>query len=380
MNKKDTLDWSLIRRKIDGTLTEQEERELKEWLGKGAERQKLFDSACKYYHREELPVIDHRRIDKAWERFGKTRRLRLYRRWVSIAAVIVIALGGSFWLTFNEHETEHQHRLAAVPITPGNSKATLVLSSGEVIDLQRTDQYLEDQMVSIRLDSNGVRYESKDQVVSDAYNTIRTPQGGEYKLMLSDGTCIWLNAQTELVYPISFTGGERRVKLSGEAYFEVARNERQPFIVETDGMEVEVLGTSFNVNAYREEQDVVTTLVSGSVRIQEEGKILKTLIPSEQALWNRESANLTVRTVNTSAFIQWRTGKFVFRDHSLEEIMRTLARWYDIEYEFVSPGLKSEKFYGVIGRYEDARELLNQFEKTGKVHFEYKDHKINIKK
>ena len=385
MDKRDNLDWRIIRRKVEGKLTVEEERQLREWIGRDLRRQAFIKSVEKYYAAEDLPVVLPEQVDNAWQRFhasahraGKSFYRRVIR-W-SMAAILLLGIGtGLWWYLSGGAVPEVQ---VSGHILPGSKKACLVLSTGEIIDLDQVrQQQWSDRQAQISCDTSGqIVYEQMTESREPAFNILRIPRGGEYTLTLSDGTRVWLNAKTDITYPVVFTGMERRVKLNGEAYFEVAHNEKQPFIVETDKMEVKVLGTSFNVNAYQDEPEIVTTLVTGQIEIQQAGVPVWKLFPDEQAIWKRGSGEIAVNQVNTSAFVQWRDGKFVFRDHDLESILRILSRWYDMEYEFRQPELKKEKFYGVISRYADIRELLEQFEKTGKVHFECKDKKVIVKK
>lgn len=385
MNKKGTLDWMVIHHKIKGTLSGPEEKELQEWMQKDTRRKKFVESAEKHDLSETFPPVGREQEDRAWARFRLSRRKAgrvVYKRILQwgVAAVFFIACGTGLWF-FQTVGYFGSEQVARTVILPGSSKACLVLSDGKMIDLDRAgNRQLTDQQATICLDSTGITYEKRSGQGKEVFNTLRIPQGGEYSLTLSDGTRVWLNSKTELTYPVSFTGKERRVRLNGEAYFEVARNEALPFIVETDKMGVRVLGTSFNVNAYLDEPEIVTTLVSGRVQIEGTEGTERVLCPTEQAAWDRKAGIVRVRKVNTLPFIQWREGKFVFRDNNLESIMRTLARWYDLDYEFEQPELKAEKFYGMMSRYADVSELLEQFEKTGKVHFAFEGKKVVVRK
>lgn len=183
-----------------------------------------------------------------------------------------------------------------------------------------------------------------------------------------------------LTYPIAFGMSERRVRLEGEAYFEVEPGKGR-FVVETGDMNVRVLGTAFNVNAYGDEAVSRTTLVHGKVEVlTAKDDFRQVLAPGEQAVLDRASGLLDVKQVNTDLYTRWIKGQFVFRDTPLRDIMRTLARWYEMEYEFTDPELEALCFYGVISRFERVENLLEQFEKTGKVHFEYQGNKIVVKK
>ena len=230
------------------------------------------------------------------------------------------------------------------------------------------------------MNKESLSYEENQLTKDTLYHTVEVPRGGEYHLTLSDGSKVWLNAESRLTYPAAFGTSERRVRLEGEAYFEVEPGKGH-FIVETGDMNVRVLGTAFNVNAYKNETATRTTLVHGKVEVMTGGdELQQVLVPGEQAIFDRESGQLEVKQVNTDLYTRWIKGQFVFRDTPLRDIMRTLARWYEMEYEFTDAELESLCFYGVISRFERVEGLLEQFEKTGKVHFEYQGNKVIVKK
>ena len=385
-NQEFQVDWMLIHKKIEGTLSEAETQELHAWLQQDKDRDLFLKHAEAYSQRTELPVLENTDIDRAWDRFYESRKvhrsLKSRHAWGWIAAAVcMIGIGCGLWFGTLQQDMKSTEATVAF-LSPGRVKAALILSDGTIVDLktQYPNKRIMEQQADIILDSVGISYKQTEKSDVSAWNTIRTPQGGEYKLTLVDGTCIWLNAGTELTYPVAFSGSERRVKLIGEAYFEVAKNEKQPFVVETNKMDVKVLGTAFNVNVYENEPEVVTTLVNGRIQIDNHGGSVKSLSPSEQAILNKKSGEMIIRTVNPSLFTQWRVGRFVFRNDSLESILRTLSRWYDMDYEFIQPELKDECFYGVLSRYSDVKQLLTQFEKTGKVHFIYDGKKVMVKK
>lgn len=388
MKEKDTIDWILIRKKIDATLSPAERKTLDKWLKANPRRQKFVTQAEKYYQQDIFPVLDKSHIDYAWKRFDSSRRKKTIHRylysWIAAASVVVMF---GCWLLLNQGTTVEERnqelsKIAADTISPGMNKAYLILSDGSTVELgqKQAGYQLSEHQVDIRMDSTGVVYDMKQGTTKEVYNTIRIPQGGEYQLTLSDGTHIWLNSQSELTYPVAFHGAERQVKLTGEAYFKVTKNEKRPFIVETQGMKIKVLGTEFNVQAYHNEPSVITTLITGKVEVLSETDERNILYPSQQAVLSRETGITDIREVNTFVYTQWREGRFVFRDNTLDEIMRALARWYDMDYEFSVPELEHLRFYGVINRYANVKELLEQFEKTGKIRFEYSGKKVTIKK
>ena len=215
------------------------------------------------------------------------------------------------------------------------------------------------------------------------YNELRTPRGGGYNLNLSDGTEVWLNAGSSLRFPVSFTDSTRRVYLEGEGYFEVSHN-GNPFIVSTEDMDVRVLGTSFNVSAYSDESEIVTTLVEGKVRIDytgnRESRIeSKVLTPNKQALLNRYLAEIKIEEVNIDHYTSWMQGKLEFSNESLDMVLKRLARWYDFEYEFENNQARDYHFSGRINNTENISTILEMLEMTTDVKFDIKKNKIVVK-
>lgn len=375
------IDWQLVRKRVDGTLSDEEQDRLESWINESPDHRLFVERACRYYERE-IPSVDDGKISVAWQRFvqdhPQTSR-KIGYRWIwTIAASVLICLGGWFlW----------QNQVKRIPVTvventiqPGRNCAVLLLSDGQKVNLQlqQMGQVLTDNEASIYLDSTTITYESNNVQGDSVYNTIQVPRGGEYNLTLADGTKVWLNSQSTLRFPVAFRGKERRVQLTGEAYFDVTPGQKR-FIVETKSMDVRVLGTAFDVNAYEDETIIRTTLVRGKIEILVGGKEACVLEPGQQSILERSTGKVNVLQVNTSLYTQWKDGRFVFRDNTLEDIMRILARWYDMKYEFTNPDLKKQRFYGVINRFEEVEGLLVQFEKTGKVKFEYERNKIVIK-
>lgn len=385
--EQDTIDWSLIRRKVEGNLTASEHEELEAWLEQDIERKKFVERAQRYYKQEYIPLPDLEQTDRAWEgvvimcRLSSRRAFfRKLRLWSAAASVLLALAGIGLWNYSGVREESLQ--IAQEVIEPGSRKGCLILSDGTVMNLGETTsvKQLSDNLVNIRLAQTEIVYESQENPEQEVYNTFRTPRGGEYNLLLSDGTRVWLNARSELTYPVAFGKRQRKVRLKGEAYFEVAKDTVKPFFVETGELQIKVLGTAFNITAYEDEVAVTTTLVTGGVQLLSEIGDLNILQPSQQAIYSKDVKQTEIRQVKTDIYTQWREGRFVFRDEPLGNIMRILSRWYDVEYEFSRPELAKCRFYGVIGRYENIYELLNQFEKTEKVHFFYEGKKVIVKK
>lgn len=322
-------------------------------------------------------IISHYRTEGA-------DRIRLTRRLIRYAAVIVIPLmlgGMGWWLN---HHTTHEipeTRLTSMTLEPGQTKAILKLNDGQQIDLSAIskDTVLVYKETKVRLDSSHcLSYSAQEPIGQELiYNTILIPRGGEYRLVLADGTIVWLNADSELKYPVYFTSGQRKVFLRGEAYFEVARNEKQPFIVEVEGMDVKVLGTKFNINASRADGIWRTTLVEGKVKVSDHRTAESViLLPDQQA--ESRSGHLYVKQVDASVSTAWRQGKFYFQSETLEEIAAQLERWYDIQFFFTRESLKKEKFTGVIRRDYSADRILDIITKTTDVYFGIKERTITV--
>lgn len=376
--ERNRIDWELIAKYISCTISEFENLRLQNWLKGDPERREFLRHAQNYYSREDFPLPDEKQIDRIWVEFcGRMEQKRVRRVWHRIGrvAAMVILLIGSVWgwrmFPGSSDISERQQQ-----ILPENSPVLLILSDGSSVVLgnDEVERTLTDRDVQINQQGKGLVYPACSKKSDTLLNTIQVPQGGEYHLALSDGTQVWLNAKTRFTYPVAFGDGERKVRLEGEAYFEVEAGHNR-FIVETERMNVHVLGTFFNVNAYPEEKVTVATLVKGEVEVRS-GEMKHVLQPGEQAVGG--AGDIKVNQVNPLHYIQWKEGYFSFRDNTLVEIMHVLGRWYEMEYEFESSELEEIRFFGVLNRYRNMKELLQEFEKTGKVKFEYEGNKVRI--
>ena len=300
------------------------------------------------------------------------------KRYLKYAAIIVafVLAGGTWWMVKENPEEIISVELSETSmLSPGTPKAYILFSSGQRMDLTTTehDTMIMEKGMQVRVGSSGkISYVPgdsgsilKQEIV---YNTIVVPRGGEYKLELADGTLVWLNSDSELRYPVKFAGSQRDVWLKGEGYFEVSKNPEKPFRVVVDDMIVKVLGTSFNINAYKDRGNILTTLVSGKVDIQDmSGKSLVVMNPNQQVDFRH--GKISVQEVDVTRFVSWIDGKFYFNDMTLENIMSQLQRWYDIEVFFVDEELKSYPFTGVIRRDFTAGQIFEIIEKTTRVKF-----------
>ena len=337
-------------------------------------RQKLSGQSYGENGEEEFLYLEKSIYDR------KSRRMTL--RW-SIAASIILLVGLFVGRTINGVRDIHEEQeLAKSVMQPGTSKAILMMADGKEVVLEQGQNLniLLNERVRVATSSQGIVYEEYGKgMVTEEYNKLTTPVGGEYSLVLSDGTKVFLNADSELKYPVEFSDGKRIVDLKGEAYFEVHKDSLRPFIVRMNGAEVTVLGTSFNVNTYGDDGQIYTTLVNGSVRVSSvkngQAEVLK---PGLQSVMDVQSGQLTVREVDVEPYVAWREGRFVFRAMTLDLIMRQLQRWYDFEVFYQNPELKDYEFRGVIKRDMDLDKVLSVIKVTTNVDFEVKGKVITI--
>nr|WP_121269248.1 FecR family protein [Pedobacter schmidteae] len=279
-------------------------------------------------------------------------------------------------------------------IPPGGSRAVLTLANGKTITLNEAadGELVKEAGIVVRKTGHGqlvyeVAGDNGDNGTLN-YNTISTPKGGTYQIILPDGTKVWLNAASELRFPTSFVSvKERRIELSGEAYFEVAKiniktkapgtvGARMPFIVSTDKQEVEVLGTHFNVNSYADDVRAKTTLLEGAVRVKA-GNVTKVLRPGQQSIAGK--GEIEVINADLDEAMAWKNGVFVFNDEPLESIMKKVARWYDVEVVYQDID-KHKRFGGSVSRFDHVSKVLRQLELTGGVHFKIEEGRITAMK
>ena len=273
-----------------------------------------------------------------------------------------------------EQYSDVEQMTDAEAISPGEAKALLTLDDGKVIKLspRGVDTLKQQDGAYIALDSATLNYRAgcaslhRSGRPQPVYHRIDIPHGGEYKLVLADGTSVHLNAMSSLRYPVPFAADCREVELEGEGYFEVAKN-GVPFVVKTRGMRVEVLGTTFNLSAYPDDDAYQATLVNGSVKVVADNGESLLLKPSQQVTLDANNGEMEVRTVDTSFYTSWIQGKINFKDQRLEDIMETLSRWYDMEVSYASQDIRDLRFGCSLDRHESIEPLLQLLEKTEKV-------------
>ena len=369
----------IISKSLGENLNEDEVRELEVWLAEDEHNRELLKEWKSVVKTEEkIEAYKRLKYSEAWENFRKVRQEKLVLRrrknrsvWLKYAAVFVISLGVAVVLLRNQGE-DKVVQVAETTVSAGRSQAVLVLSSGERQTLNEEGKRIEDGGMTIKTESGTINYSGQVQSEvkgENVFHTLEVPRGGEYFMVLADGTKVWLNADTRLKYPVAFGGGVRKVFLEGEAYFEVAKDVRRMFVVETAHARVKVLGTSFDVCAYEEDGKVFTTLEEGSVEMEKADytEALR-MIPGEQVCLI-EDGRMEKYEVETELFTSWRSGRLVFKNMSLEELMRNISRWYDVEVKFKKEHLKRIVFTGDVKKYEDLDEVLEFVELTSEARF-----------
>lgn len=301
-----------------------------------------------------------------------------YLRWLSIAATVVMIFAAGIIFYLNKPKGEVVKILArTTDIKPGKNGATLTLSNGKKIYLSSTSngELAKEAGISIRKTSDGsLMYEVQSSLhASSKINTIATAKGETYQLRLPDGTNVWLNAASSLTFAANlYQNGIRKVELAGEAYFEVAKDKKHPFFVESNKQTVEVLGTHFNINAYQDESVIKTTLLEGVVRLNHQ----TVLRPDEQATLH-STGKVEVESVDINEVIAWKNGKFIFNSEDITSVMRKLSRWYNVQviYQNDQP---SATFTGVISRYDNISKILDKINYTGAVHLTIEGRRIIV--
>ena len=371
------INWDMIVRHLMDVATSEEKEEVERWLAEDEGNREYYRKAKRYfetyYTGEETRVVDTR---GAWDEFvvyaDKSRKAHIWRMIVKYAAILLLPLcvGLGYWFLGND-TPQTTFVSGGISIEPGTTKAVLVFNSGQQVRL--TDSIAFEQAIEKFKPSGQV-----EQAIE--YNKIIVPRGGEYNLVLADGTSVMINSDSKLSVPDRFEGKERRVRLEGEALFHVAQDVEHPFIVETDGGDVTVLGTVFNVNAYLGEDYVQTTLVEGRVAFQGKGMTeARTIAPGEQITYDVQTNSVNVEKVDTRVYTAWTEGKWIIEGERLDEIMKQLARWYDVTVFYQNAEAKDLVFTGDLEKYSNCNVILDIISMTTNVEFELKDRVIIVK-
>ncbi|PST82521.1 hypothetical protein C7T94_07545 [Pedobacter yulinensis] len=378
-NKPDRQIALLARKWQEGTITDQEKQQLDDWYAS-------FD------HTEETGLLAKSEAqvkERLYRNILNREHIRpsLLRIWLPRVAAVLLLGSSLFFLARIRPEnrvlTTQRTPKSPAPILPGSNKALLTLADGSTISLdQHKDGLLaEDRNLAVSKKQGQLIYSSADPSAAAAtdYHTISTPRGGQYQVDLPDGSRVWLNAASSIRFPLRFGREARQVQIKGEVYFEVAKQQhagkKTPFIVESAGQQIEVLGTHFNVNAYENEPGTRTTLLEGSVRVKKtETGETALLRPGQQAVL---AGSVQVHTADTENAVAWQKGYFAFNNETVESIMRTVARWYDVDVE-ISRQIRGRRFGGTISRFDQLSTLLGMMEKTGVIHFRIEGRRVIV--
>ncbi len=318
---------------------------------------------------------------------AKHRPLHYIKLAVFAAAACLLAVVAGIYLFKQQHAGQVKQPVATtqpapLPLVAGGNKAVLTLADGSkiMLDSAANGTLAKQGATALVKTAGGIlayrQIQGATPATSPLYNKMETPRGGVYQLILPDGTTVWLNSASSIRYPSVFTGTYRQVEISGEAYFQVAKNETQPFIVSTAGMQVQVLGTEFNLMAYTDEDAIKTTLVNGAVKLvkNNSSRVIK---PGEQGSLENGHQDFVVSHADLKSALAWKQGYFRFDGAKITAIMRQVARWYDVEIVYEGK-IPEEEFYGFIPKKENASEILEALQLTHNVHFRQEGRKIIV--
>lgn len=388
----------LLKKYRSNTLSNQERTDLESWYISRVKSSKAMDDP-----EEFLRAM--RSMDSAFPFASEEPRVRtLWPRIAATAAVLILLGYGIYFYTGSLRNKSGSGSYYATDITPGTNKAVLILADGRkvVLDDAVSGTLATEQGVKIRKTKEGrIIYDlsaGSGSVLKMAYNTIETPKGGQYQVILPDGSAVWLNAASALKYPVAFSRDKRMVELKGEAYFEVAKKvkvqpsalkskegESVPFIVQTKEQKVEVLGTHFNINSYEDEEFIKTTLMEGLVRVtplettqagDPETPVSRLLHPGQQAVL--KGGLVKISSTDTELAIAWKNGEFSFRNEDLQSILRKVARWYDVRVEYRSKQANGKTFSGTVSRFDNISKVLHILELTGDASFKIEGRKVIV--
>ena len=379
----------LISKSLSGNITKGEQAELDSWREENEYNQRLFEQICsETTMREKFDQYKHSNVQTAFDAFVKKREeLHSRRRWIGTlsryaAIIIVPVLVVVFYYSKKETvKVTERSQFASELATIQRNLPVLTLSNGKEMVLYNQELLLEEENgVRISVNEEGrMQYDRADSVGTEmVYNTLTTPSQCDFTFTLADGTKVWMNAKSSLRYPVAFHGKERVVYAEGEIYLEVARDEKHPFFVMLNGMKVEVLGTSFNVNSYADEDYAEVTLVEGRVAAHVDDKSYD-LLPSRQLRWDKKNESVDIRIVNVDDYIAWKRGQYVFKGRSLEEVAKVLERWYDMEIIFEDEKSKKTVYTGVINKEENFDAFVLRLRETSSLSCRMESNRLYIK-
>lgn len=361
----------LLQRYLEGKCTTEEVVTLMQWLQSTGSHRSLLKQMKEEFLRsiaadpEISPAVSDRIEARLLQDISSVKivRIKMQRRWIAAAAMlaVLVAAGTVFLLNKRSPATTPIIKTETQDVAPGTNKAVLTLANGSTLTLDSAGNQVIKQGATVVHQKNGqLQYDTESNTTAVGYNILTVPRGGQFHVVLPDGSKVWLNAASSLKYPTAFTGNERLVELQGQGYFEVTKNAQQPFIVKVDEMTVKVLGTSFDVMAYKDEKAINTTLIEGAVKVNDQ--LLK---PGQQAsLDNANGCMYLINNADIQQVIAWKTGFFEFDNAKLADIMRQVSRWYDIDITY-NTNTEPKLFGGRISRNLPLSEILHMLEANG---------------
>ncbi|MFB6454418.1 FecR family protein [Chitinophaga sp. Hz27] len=392
---------ALLLRQMEGSLSEEEAAKLQAWLDQqSADAQGFYTGITTQAEmsgalNKMFQIDEAVALDDVWNRIGvavvqtETPVRYMWKKWLAAAAVLSAIVTTSVLIFSHKQNKNPETPMVARyggDALPGGDKATLQLADGSVIVLDSARNgtlALQGNTHIIKNNAGTISYQAASNTTTTiSYNKISTPRGGQFKLVLPDGTKVWLNAASSLRYPAVFAGNDRTVELSGEAYFEVAPDANKQFnvtiaVADHAPTKIEVLGTSFNIQAYADEPVHEATLLSGKIRVGHDDESVL-LNPGQQAQLSTRKASITTSTANEEDVLAWKNGLFSLQDATIQEIMRQVSRWYDVEVIYEGD-ITTQQFIGKIPRNTNLSDVLTILESTGWVHFKLEGDKLIVR-
>lgn len=389
MNEREAFEFSeWVLRYLKMELTPEEEDTFLQTIASDVEKQELL-----FYYKnaivveQDLPYLDKLDSEDAWNKVitraslqaseqPQKKQIPLWR-WSKYVAILVATVGIAVWWHSGEKDsrviTDNQFGFKN-DVLPGGNKATLLLSNGNTVLLNQSEKFIEEGRRAISIAKNGeLNYRKHKADRYEGINEIQVPDGGQYKVVLSDGTQVWVNSYSKLRFPVQFNGGERRVFLEGEAFFDVAKDTNRPFYVEVAGKTIQVLGTQFNVSAYAGE--VLTTLVEGAVKVAD-NRFVRSLKPGQQAAF--KPSGITVAPAYVDKVVAWKEGYFLFDQDTIQTIMDQIARWYKVEVHYQGK-IQPDVYSGSIPRTSTLGGVLQMLRDVSNLQFEIDGTDVSVR-
>lgn len=374
MNQPEDYQEALLKKYLDGQCSPEEMATLYSWLLSSDTHKPLLAVMQQDFERimKAQPAVPEElsnRIEaRLLESIGREKvvQMKVSQRWkwgVAAAVAVLLVTGVTVFYNLPKAVKAPVLALKVADVQPGTNKAVLTLADGSVVTLDSAgNQVIQQGGTKVEQKNGELQYATAGNNASIGYNMLKVPRGGQFTIVLPDGTQVWLNSASSLRYPTAFTGNNRTVEMQGQGYFEVKKNAKQPFVVKVNSMEVQVLGTGFDIMAYDDEEELRTTLVSGAVKVKQ-GAVEKYLKPGQQAAIDNSTGVMSVRNADVQEVVAWKTGFFEFDNANINVILRQLARWYDIDVD--TKIVDKRLFGGRINRNLPLSEMLSLLESSG---------------